>query len=84
MTREDCERLAEALRVKFGGTVEYEPVNDAGRYRFAVVSPRFENMAHLERQDAIWPIVDQTLDRAATIDVSLILAYAPTELTAAE
>jgi hypothetical protein len=40
-------------------------------------------MTHLERQDALWQLADKTLPRDVTMDVSLILAFAPEELAAA-
>jgi hypothetical protein len=47
------------------------------------MSPQFERMEQLRRQDLIWDVVDQTLPREATLDISLILAFAPSELASA-
>ena len=80
MTQQEVDQLADALRRQFNAEVEAEPVNGNGRYRFAVVSPEFEQMNQLQRQDAIWAVVDATLPRLATLDISLILAFSPTEL----
>lgn len=80
MTTTQATALKKALRKEFSGKVDAERINGRGRYRFAVVSPRFSGMAHLKRQDAIWKVVDSTLPREATLDVSLILAFAPKEL----
>jgi hypothetical protein len=80
MTQQEADALAGALRQRFGGEVEAQPVNGNGRYRFAVVSPQFHAMNHLQRQDAVWAVADATLARQASLDVSLILAFDPTEL----
>jgi acid stress-induced BolA-like protein IbaG/YrbA len=80
MTSAQVKTLKAALIKKFSGKVDAEKVNGHGRYRFAVVSPRFDRMAHLKRQDAIWKVVDSTLPRQAILDISLILAFAPKEL----
>ena len=79
MTRDNAESLAEALRKTFEADVEMELVNPSGRYRFAVVSPRFQEMTQLARQDEIWRLVDETMSREATLDITLILAFAPDE-----
>jgi len=84
MTEDQANALKKALQQQFGGDVEAEPVNGQGRYRFAIVSASFEPMTHLERQDAIWQVVDRVLPREATLDVSLILALTPGELTPAD
>ena len=83
MTKRDAESLADALRRKFSAEVEVQAVNGNGRYRFAIVSQDLQRMNQLERQDAIWEVVDATLPRNATIDVSLILAFSPAELAEA-
>lgn len=80
MTEEQAARLSAEFRQAFGGDVEIEPVGRPGRFRFAISSPRFEPMTQLARQDALWQIVDQILPRDATLDVAMILAFAPSEL----
>ena len=80
MTKQEADVLADALRRRFNADVEVRPVNGNGRYRFAIVSQGFQQMSQLQRQDAVWEVVDATLPRAATVDVSLILAFSPTEL----
>ncbi len=80
MTRESADRLVAALRNAFDAEVDVEAVNSAGRYRFGIVSPKFEGMPHLDRQDAAWDVVDDTLSRSDVLDVSMILAYAPSDL----
>ncbi len=82
MTSQERDGLVEALKQRFAAQVDFELVGDNGRYRFAVVSPQFDGMPHLARQDAIWLVVDEVLSREASIDVSLILAYSPADLAA--
>ncbi len=80
MTPQDAERVVNALRDGLRAEVESEMINGRGRYRFSVVSPMFENVPHTQRQDRVWAAVDQVLRRDDTLDISLILAYAPSEL----
>jgi hypothetical protein len=84
MTKENVDTLIGALQSRFAAQVEVEPVNSGGRFRFGVTSPQFAVMGQLERQDAVWAVVDQVLPREATIDISLILTYAPNELAVTE
>jgi hypothetical protein len=42
------------------------------------MSRKFDDMPQLRRQDEIWEVVDETLPREATLDISIILAFAPT------
>lgn len=80
MTEAQKETLADALRQQFAADVDVEQVGPNGRFRFAVTSPQFEELEHLRRQDLIWEVVDRTLPRDAALDITLILAFAPTEL----
>ena len=80
MTRYRVKQLSEALRQRFNAEVEVERVGEGGRYRFAVIAPRFGKMTQLQRQDAVWEVVDAILPREATLDISLILTYAPRDL----
>jgi hypothetical protein len=84
MTRAKADELVSALVTRFGGEGEAEQVHQDGRYRFTIVSPRFDSMAHLRRQDEVWKVVDQVLSREETLDVSLVLTVAPDELWAKE
>jgi acid stress-induced BolA-like protein IbaG/YrbA len=84
MTTSDAKALKMALKKRFAADeVEVEKVGPGGRYRFAVVSSRFNRMSQLKRQDEIWKVVDSTLSRNAILGISLILAFAPRELAAA-
>jgi acid stress-induced BolA-like protein IbaG/YrbA len=80
MTIRQSRILASAFRKDFKADVEAEPQNGHGRYRFTVVSNQFKKMSHLQRQDALWKVVDKVLPREATMDVSLIIAFTPEEL----
>lgn len=80
MTRQEADLLAGALKQRFDAEVEVQPVNGNGRYRFAVVSMQFQQLNQLQRQDAVWEVVDATLPRPATLDISLVLAFSPNEL----
>lgn len=83
MTQDQADSLADALRHRFHADVDGERVGERSRYRFVVVSSEFGLMTQLQRQDAVWEVVDATLPREATLDVSLILTFAPAELTGA-
>jgi stress-induced morphogen len=79
MTEERARRLADELSRHFNGQAEIEAVAP-GRYRFAIVSPQFEGVGQLQRQDRAWEVVDQVFTREEVLDISLILAFAPGEL----
>lgn len=76
--------LVEAIRRDFPGTVEVEPVARTNRFRIAVVSDRFEKMPHLKRQDEVWRLVDAVLDREQSMEISMLLTYAPSEIEQSE
>ena len=80
MTPQDAQHVADALRANLEAEVESEMINGRGRYRFSVVSPQFEDVPHRQRQDRVWATVDQVLARADTLDISMILAFAPSEM----
>jgi stress-induced morphogen len=84
MTPKDRDKVVKALTKAFDAQVGAELVGKPGRYRFSVVSERFAKMKLLARQDALWKVVDEILSREATLDVSLILAYAPEDLEIAK
>jgi hypothetical protein len=83
MTKPQVKTLLLALKKAFPGQVQAESVNGNGRYRFAVTSRKFSRMPQLKRQDAVWKIVDETLPAEATLDITIILAFAPADLVAA-
>jgi acid stress-induced BolA-like protein IbaG/YrbA len=79
MTERDAEGLSDELGRRFGASVDVDEVAD-GRFRFALVSPQFAGVSPLRRQDQIWAVIDSVLDRELTLDISLVLAYAPDEI----
>ena len=83
MTQEQVKTLSDALAHAFDAEVEAEQVDPRGRYRFAVVSPRFENVERMDRQDAIWAVVDRVMPKNTMLDISLILAFDPKDLETA-
>jgi stress-induced morphogen len=80
MTPKERDRTVGALSKAFAAEVGAERVGRPGRYRFTVVSEKFAKMSQLARQDAVWKVIDEILSREASMDVSLILAYAPKDL----
>jgi hypothetical protein len=84
MTQVQAKSLAESLARQFGGDAEFEPVNEKGRYRFAIETNRFNGVPHLQRQDEIWDFVNEVVPREETLDISLILAFAPADLAGVE
>jgi len=78
MTHEQADELLTALESRFGGDVEAEEVSP-GRYRIIIETPTFTNMPHLTRQDRLWEVVDEVLPRENTLDITLIIAFAPGE-----
>ena len=77
---EYAKRLCEAFRQEFGGRVEAERTGTADRVRFAVISPKFEEMGEFEAQDAVWDTADRVLGREEVVQITLIFTYAPSEL----
>lgn len=81
MTKKRAKFLAQSLEKKFGGHAEFEALERAGQYRFAIASTRFKRMGVLKRQDKVWEVVNKILSRDESLDVSMILTFAPSELT---
>jgi hypothetical protein len=79
MTEEEAKLLVDRIRDRFAGEVEAEEVAP-GRFRFTVVSSQFVDVSPFRRVDQVWEIVDTTLSREATVDISMILPYSPDEL----
>jgi stress-induced morphogen len=79
MTEAEVANLTAELERRFDARVEPEEVAP-GRFRLDVVSPKFSQMPPLRRQDDVWEAVDQILSREQTLDISLILTYAPDEV----
>ncbi len=81
MTKTQAQSLKKALEKKFDGLAEFELAGMPGRYRFAVKSRKFDKMPQMKRQDEAWKIVDKVLERDAILDISLILTFAPRDMT---
>ena len=80
MTSKEAKSLAAALKRKFGGRVEFENVDGNGRYGFAIWSKKFNGVPHMKRQDDIWEIINEVLDRESILDLGAVIAYAPNDV----
>jgi hypothetical protein len=58
--------------------VRHEQVRH-NRYRFIVLSERFKDMGHPERQRIVWDIADAALDKPDLLNVAMILTVAPSD-----
>jgi hypothetical protein len=79
MTTQDAQAVTTALEGRFGGRAEAEEVAP-GRFRFTLVSPAFSGVPQLTRQDDVWAAVDAALPTEQSLDITLILAFAPDEV----
>ena len=79
MTPQDAEKVADVLDRCFGGEVDLESVNGNGRYQFAIVSPKFSQLAQLDRQDAVWDAIRAQVDDDISIDILMVLTLSPEE-----
>ncbi len=52
---------------KMSAKVEYEKSALRGRYRFYVVSDKFDKLSNAERQDIVWRIIKDNLEPADTL-----------------
>ena len=75
-------QVIDAFKNQFGGEVEFEAevIGGIQRFSFYLVSPHFNAMPHLKRQDAVWEIIDSVLSRDEALQVSAILPLAPGEI----
>src|SRR5688572_30254910 len=72
VTSERADQLVASIRERFVGEVEAEPdADNRNRYQFWVFSPQFKGMTHLQRQDALWKLVEQLLSREEQLDVTM-------------
>jgi stress-induced morphogen len=78
---DSLKRLTDRFRTEFAAEIDVEFVSDAPRFRIGVTSAQFEGVPHLRRQNLLWKVVDDTCTREDTMMISLILAYAPSELS---
>jgi hypothetical protein len=49
------------------------------RYRFTVVSERFRDLGHPERQRIVWDIADTTLQKPELLNVAMIMTIAQSD-----
>jgi len=59
--------------------LDVEGVPQTKLYRFIVLSRSFEQLKHSERQDLVWRIASDALDRQEQFCVSMILTLTPDE-----
>ena len=75
-------QLSTALQQRIAGAqVSHERVR-RDRYRFVVVSDRFEDLGHPERQRMVWDIAEAVLNKSDLLNVAMIITMAPTEVPA--
>jgi len=79
MTTQEAQAVTAALESRFGGQAEAEEIAP-GRFRFTLVSPAFTGVLHLRRQDEVWEAVDAVLPPEQSLDITLILAFAPDDV----
>jgi acid stress-induced BolA-like protein IbaG/YrbA len=69
-------RLAAALHQALpDAEIGHEQVRGE-RYRFFVVSERFKDMGHPERQRIVWDIADNVLQKPDLLNVAMIMTIA--------
>jgi stress-induced morphogen len=79
------QQLVSALTTTLRGNgltagITFEPVVGTKMYRFYVVSDEFAEMMHSERQSLVWRVVDQALQQADALKVSMILTLTRNEI----
>jgi acid stress-induced BolA-like protein IbaG/YrbA len=68
-----------ALRRRYrGADVSYEQIR-RDRYRFIVVSKRFDGLGHPERQRAVWDLMEQAVAREDLLKIGMIITMSPQE-----
>ena len=73
--------MARLLRSRSSIPARRDSASHSGHFRANAASIVFRQS--LERQDEVWKVADRTISREASLDVSLILAFAPEDLVAA-
>ncbi len=74
-------KVRDAFEHELDAEVSVEQTAPA-RFRLDVFSPKFVGVAHLKRQDLLWAIVDRICTREESLLISVIIAFAPGEVTA--
>ena len=76
MNDAQADQLVDALRARFGGRARHERTAP-GRYAIEVITDDFDGVTSRARQDRVWQVVDDTLDRDTSAGITLIMTYAP-------
>jgi hypothetical protein len=71
-------------KVGIRAEVETEPVRTTRLHRAMVISPHFEHLSHLERQEVVWNILRRSLSTEEQLCVSVVLAMTPGEVNGEE
>ena len=75
-------QLSAAIRKRLAGArISHEKVR-GDRYRFIVVSSRFDRLGHPERQRLVWDIADTVLTKSDLIKIAMILTLGSKEMAA--
>ncbi len=59
-----------------------EPINGTKLHRVTVVAPKFAALRPSERQDLVWRIAEQVLNKDQQLQLSMILTLTPKEISA--
>lgn len=59
--------------------IEIIPVPGTKLWRFRVITKGFAKLRHSERQDLVWRVVAQTLDKDQQLFISVIYTLTPSE-----
>ena len=81
MNDDQADQLAGALQAAFGGRARHERTAP-GRYAIEVITPAFDGVTPRARQDKVWTVVDEMLDRETSSGITLIVTYAPGDFDA--
>jgi hypothetical protein len=79
-TPDGITRLRDRIVKDLEAEVDVEASDEARSFTVWVTSPRFSSLTHLQRQDLLWAIVDETCDREESMLITLIMAFAPGEI----
>lgn len=60
--------------------VSTEHVRRTTLHRAMVVSPQFEDMSHLERQEVVWQVIRSKLSPDEQLRISIVMALTPEEI----
>lgn len=73
-------RLSDVLKQRLAGAeVDHEQIRGT-RYRLVVVWQGFDDMDHPERQQLVWDIADEVLDKPDLLNVGMIITLGKDDL----